>query len=681
MTDVTLLQIERSLMEIDTALTALSTQSGDFTAFNSLREGLERARDSILEAKTSLEENITPRLRSSEQNFRLLADNIPQLAWMADENGEIFWYNQRWFDYTGVSMPEAQGWGWQQVLHLEHIQRVSKKLRRCLETGKVWEDTFPLRRADGEYHWFLSRAVPIRDESGRITCWFGTNTNVSEQRKTEQALRVSEEKYRKFFENLHEMVAIWQVKCDEQDNIVDWVVADANQALLRAFNRQREEMVGRRLSDLYGGEVLDLATARFMQVLETDRPVYTEFDTQNRHLAVALFRMDTDVLATSAVDVTERFQAQAAQRESEERFRHLANSMPQLVWTALADGTVDYYNERCHEYEGISQRVDGEWTWAPVLHPDDMQPTIEAWEHAVETGQIYQIEHRVRMATGDFRWHLSRGVPAKDDQGNILRWYGTATDIHDYKLAEEAVRVYSQQLERSNRDLEEFAFIASHDLQEPLRKIQMFSELLQSEFGVSLGERGTDYLSRMQDAATRMQQMMNSLLNYSRIANKTNMITPVNLNGILENVLIDLEGQIQQKAGKVEAGDLPVIEGDALQMHQLMQNLIGNAVKYCKPDQPPQIRIWSQGIESRDDGPQVQICVQDNGIGFDEKFIERIFQPFQRLHGRSEYEGYGIGLALCRKIAERHRGSVSAHSVPGEGSTFVVTLPYRQTSI
>lgn len=242
------------------------------------------------------------------------------------------------------------------------------------------------------------------------------------------------------------------------------------------------------------------------------------------------------------------------------------------------------------------------------------------------------------------------------------------------------------ELERSNRELQDFAFVASHDLQEPLRKIQAFGDRLRRVQGPKFDDQGRDYLDRMHNAAGRMHTLINDLLTFSRVTTKAQPFQPTNLDRIAKDVLSDLETTIEQAGGTVEIGDLPTIDADHVQMRQLFQNLIANALKFRKEDTAPVVRVGSEIIQkeiSEIDGRKpvdyVQLSFADNGIGFDEKYLDRIFTPFQRLHGRNEYEGTGIGLAVCRKIVERHGGTLTAESTPGDGSCFVATLPLTQT--
>ena len=254
-----------------------------------------------------------------------------------------------------------------------------------------------------------------------------------------------------------------------------------------------------------------------------------------------------------------------------------------------------------------------------------------------------------------------------------------------YGLVQE-LRKAKEDLERSNRELEAFATVASHDLQEPLRKVRSFGDLLNSGYGDMLPGRGQDYLQRMLNATERMQILLNDLLTLSRVTGKAGNVVPVDLAVVAAGVVEDLESIIEQRGGRVNVAELPTIDADPTQMRQLLQNLISNALKFHKKDQPPLVNIRSENLDSRENGrggnsteqSLVRLLVEDNGIGFDEKYHDRIFTLFQRLHGRGEFDGTGIGLALCRRIVERHGGTITAESALGRGSTFMVTLPLRQ---
>ncbi len=255
-------------------------------------------------------------------------------------------------------------------------------------------------------------------------------------------------------------------------------------------------------------------------------------------------------------------------------------------------------------------------------------------------------------------------------------------EVAERQRAEQALERTNTALLQSNRELQEFAYVASHDLREPLRKISSFADLLRQESSDRLDESGKRYLDRMQDAAIRMSGLISDLLSFSRIATQGQPFTPIDLNDVVAEVLSDLEVHIRDVKGTVEVGPLPTIEADATQMRQLFQNLIGNALKFHRKDVPPIVHVRA-GDETGDgagdgtDDGAYRLTVRDNGIGFEEKYLDRIFMPFQRLHGHNTYPGTGIGLAICRRIVERHHGDLTARSRPGEGTTFVVTLPVR----
>jgi PAS domain S-box-containing protein len=265
--------------------------------------------------------------------------------------------------------------------------------------------------------------------------------------------------------------------------------------------------------------------------------------------------------------------------------------------------------------------------------------------------------------------------------------FAAARDITDRKRVEEQLKVYADKLERSNRELQDFAQVASHDLQEPLRKILSFGNRLKTKAGDSLDKECVDCLQRMTSAAARMQTLVRDLMEFSRVESKGQPFVITDLSAIALEVSADLETRVEQAGGRIEIEALPTIDADPMQMRQLLQNLIGNSLKYYRPGIPPVVRVYSHNLDGgregsvSDGGQHRQFCelsVTDNGIGFDEKYLDRIFTVFQRLHNKSEYEGTGIGLAICRKIVDRHGGTITARSIQGEGSTFIVTLPVGQ---
>ncbi len=303
-------------------------------------------------------------------------------------------------------------------------------------------------------------------------------------------------------------------------------------------------------------------------------------------------------------------------------------------------------------------------------HPPEFY--VEIWK-AISSGQYWEGEIQNRAKDGTYYWVNTSIVPLLNDKNEPYQYVSIRYEITQRKLAEENLIIYAQRLEASNRELQDFASIAAHDLQEPLRKIEAFSDRLKTKYREALPEEGRDYLDRMMSAARRMRTLIDDLLTYSRVTTKTLPFSKVDLAQITREVLSDLEIRVEQSKARVNVGELPVIDADPSQMRQLFQNVIANALKFHKKDQPPEVKISAVVI-----GNDCVISIEDLGIGFDEKYLDRIFTIFQRLHGRQEYEGTGVGLAVVRRIVERHSGKIRAKSAPNQGTTFIVTLPVTQ---
>ncbi|MCC6168559.1 MAG: hypothetical protein IT329_15160 [Caldilineaceae bacterium] len=299
--------------------------------------------------------------------------------------------------------------------------------------------------------------------------------------------------------------------------------------------------------------------------------------------------------------------------------------------------------------------------------------------YAQETATPFELELRINRAEGEPLQLNVLGNAIADSTGRATRLWGTGQDITERYRTEEQLRTAALRLEASNRELQDFAYIASHDLQEPLRKIIAFGDRLAMKYGDRLDDTGHDYLQRVQHAARRMQTLIEDLLTLSRVTTRGQPFVDVSLQEVVQGVAADLETLLEETQGQLEVGQLPVVEADPLQMRQLFQNLIGNALKFHQPGVQPRVSIWAEDDACDGSANRWKIVVADNGIGFDMKYAERIFQPFQRLHGRSsDYAGTGMGLAICRKIVERHRGSIEAASEPGRGAMFSICLPQRQ---
>lgn len=439
------------------------------------------------------------------------------------------------------------------------------------------------------------------------------------------------------------------------------------------------------------------------------REDYAEMEIRLRHFktqapiwmnyAVFTVRNDADEIvsvATISRNIDERKKVQKALRLSLERFHLLADSMPQFVWTGDEQGNLDYFNQSVYAYSGLSPEQVAQDGWLQIVHPDDRVENVEKWLEAVASGEVFFMEHRFRRYDGEYRWQLSRALAQKDRDGKVQMWVGTSTDIHEQKTfvqdlenqvyaRTQDLRDANEELERMNRELTAFAYTSSHDLQAPLRKIQAFGSRLIDKEGAKLSVQGQEYLRRMQNATQQMQTLIEDLLSYSRTGTTEKNLENTNLQALLQEVTNELEQVIYEKQAVIDLGPLPTLRVTPFQFRQLFSNLLGNALKFARKDQPPHIQIRAvQQAGSDISHPAAQaghmyhhLTVADNGIGFDPMYSARIFEVFQRLHGRHDYSGTGIGLAICKKIVESHHGFITATSVPGEGATFHIYLPER----
>ncbi|HLP51343.1 MAG TPA: PAS domain-containing protein [Chitinophagales bacterium] len=399
-------------------------------------------------------------------------------------------------------------------------------------------------------------------------------------------------------------------------------------------------------------------------------------------------------IMASSRDITESLRREQELTESEKKFRLLADSMPQHIWTADALGNLNYYNQSVYDYSGLTPDELERGGWLQIVHPDDRDANVREWMFAVATGNDFLFEHRFLKHTGEYRWQLSRAIPQRDDEGKIQMWVGTSTDIQNQKsftkdlerLVRERTKELAEnniELEKMNAELQSFAYISSHDLQEPLRKIQTFSSRLHQKEYAALSESGRDQLKRMQVAAERMQALINDLLAYSRTTTAERKFEKISLDKVIDEVKEDLKEEIKEKGAMIETIDICDVTIIPFQFRQLIQNLVSNALKFAQTDRPPHIKIQcatGRGTQLphaglRADKEYCHITISDNGIGFEPQYNEKIFGLFQRLHGRSEYNGTGIGLAIVKKIVENHKGIVVAKGQPGKGATFEIFIP------
>ncbi len=513
-------------------------------------------------------------LKKSRSQFIAMADNIPNLAWMAKADGYIYWYNKKWYDYTGTTSEQMEGWGWQSVHDKNELPHVMARWQASIATGNPFEMVFPLKGADGKFRQFLTRVLPVKNEDGQIQEWFGTNTDVTEQ--VEAAKKIN------------------------------------------AFAVELERKVEERTKEL---------------------------------------------------------------KQSEEKFNNLFQfaplglslaSIPESKFVNVNENYAKLFGYTLSELDGKSNLELG------IIDAETRQRLIGI---LTENGNLENIEMLLTAKSGAKIPVLSSSrIVSIGEQKYFL---SSIIDITERKTAEIAMAKKNSDLEKMNKELQSFAYISSHDLQEPLRKIQTFADRIIENADNKLTEQGKEQFTRMQVAANRMQSLIADLLTYSRTNTEERKFEVKNLNQILDQLKDDLKEEIEYKKANIISNDLGEAKIIPFQFLQLLQNLVSNSLKFAKHGIPPKIVIErSLKIFTQKDKanllPHINylcLTISDNGIGFEPEYKEKIFEVFQRLHGAQNYKGTGIGLAIVKKIVENHLGFIDASGETGKGATFEIYIP------
>lgn len=629
-------------------------------------------------------------LRESEARFRRTVDETAVPTLLHADDDSVLLVNKAFTEITGYAhadVPTISDWT-RRAYGARH-DTVKEYIDTLYAAGtRVDNGEWEVCTADGGKRVWHFYATPVgRDAAGRRLV-VSNAIDVTDAKRSERQLRESEAFRRSVFENSPDCVKIMDL---------DGRVMEVNQSGCRLMEvdepaalcavswaelwpAANRETIREAVAAARGG-----GTGRFQGFCPTAKGTPRYWDVS----VAAIPDADGHPYRLIGVsrDVTEQRRAEDTIRANERRFRMLAEAVPQMVWTADLSGAITFYNKTWDEYTGLplDAKDPGEWGGA-ALHPDDAPEFRAAWTRAV-AGGAGGFTHELRLrraADGQYRWMLAVAVPLTDATGAPTEWVGTLTDIDDQKRQNELltrlVRARTTELQRSNDDLEKFAYVASHDLQEPLRKIQAFGDRLVTKHRDRLPDSGKEYVDRMLAAAGRMRRLIDDLLTFSRVTTQQRPPVPTDLTRLVAEVVSDLDLRIAQVNGTVRVGPLPTAEVDPSQMSQLFQNLIANAVKFHRPGVPPVVTVTGELVPPADPdaGASVRVTVRDNGIGFEDKYRDRIFEVFQRLHGRENYEGTGVGLAICRKIAERHGGTLTAEGRPGDGATFVLQFPARR---
>jgi PAS domain S-box-containing protein len=548
---------------------------------------------------------------------------------------------------------------------------------------------------------------PFYEEDGNISGIIVLAHDVTQQVKARKKIEESENKFRQLI--LKAPTGIVILKGEEL------IVEMANDVYANIVGKTTGELTGKSLMEVLPQLKDSSVKKSLLKVLSTgavhshtELPVPMEIDgIAGLHYYNSVYQPlyeNNEITGVIAIvnEVTEQYINRKIKEKNDEDLRMILESIPHIALRAEPDGHITYYNKNFYEYSGLTFEEVTENNWDSLIHPDMVKEVSDAWRNAIENGEDYERAFMVKRASDQtYRWHLSRTIALRNENGEITQWVGTLTDIHDQKIFSQKLEAMvnertimlnqsntlleqkNLELEESNKELESFNYIASHDLQEPLRKIRTFINMITDKGKDSPSFDG--YLAKIDSSANRMSQLINAVLAYSRLSSNEDQFQIVNLNDSLHQVLADFELAIMEKRVRVEYDTLPLLNCIPTQINQLFSNLFSNAVKYSTENPVVQIRyeeVTGNDIENfkgEDKGQRfAQISFIDNGIGFDEQYSQQIFKLFQRLHGKSEYTGTGIGLSICKKITDKHSGYIKAKSSPGKGATFIVQLPFNQ---
>jgi PAS domain S-box-containing protein len=533
-------------------------------------------------------------------------------------------------------------------IHPSDRDRVATEIQSAIQSKSLYESEYRTFDSHGDVKWVIARGHVELDDAGRVSSFPGVIVDITDRKTAENNLKFLTAASTQFAASRDKEVTLSTIAKMVVPDIADWCTIDLfdGETIQRVVTVHKDPEKVKWAQELYDKQgaphiddptgvatVLRTGEVEYYPEISDELLVAAAKDEEELALmrsvgfnSVIIVPMKLDgkqIGAISLISTESRLHYKATDVEMA---KGLANR------AALAVYNANLFQSAQHE---IKERKS-------------LQKKLEASNSLLES----RVEERTRQL-----------VDTND---------GLEKEIKRSQRIERELQIYSKNLARSNQELQDFAYVASHDLQEPLRKIQAFGDLLESEYKEGLGD-GAEYLNRMRSAASRMSILIQDLLAFSRVSTKPQDIKQVDLNVVVEEVVSDLETSISEKSGKVTIGKLPAVWADSTHMRQLFQNLIGNALKFHRPGVPPEVTVDVQPHAKND--TCYEIHVKDNGIGFDEKYLDRIFSVFQRLHGKDAYDGTGIGLAVCRKIVERYGGKIDAKSQPGSGSMFIIKLP------
>jgi PAS domain S-box-containing protein len=651
-------------------------------------------------------------IKSNEKRFRELIESLPQLFWTCRVDGPCDYLSKQWVDYTGIPEEEQLGYRWLEQLHPEDRDKTVSDWMEKVKTGESFDIEFRIRRNDGVYHWFKTRAVPMHDADGKIIKWFGSNTDFHEIKKAEEQLRnFNKDLEQKVDERTKELQRS-KILLDETGRLAKvggWEIdLKANTLYWSETTYKIHEIEPDFVPNLetainfYAPEAIPVISGCVERAMKNGESFDEELELitakKNRIWVRAVgkaYREKGKIVKIGGMfqDINERKLAEIESLRKSEQLQSLSNELENIIDSI--PGLVFYKDTKnryirvnkyiCDAHKMSKKQLEG-------LSLNDLYPRGQAqayYEDDLQVIRSRQSKINIDEPWGD-RWVSTSKIPYLNETGEVIGVIGVSMDVTERKLAEEELKKHRDHLEelvnertmeldnaiiglkRSNQELEQFAYVASHDLQEPLRMVSSYTQLLERRYKDQLDQDARDFIFFAVDGANRMQHLINDLLDYSRVTTRGKPFAKLDLSTVLGHAIANLQKKVQETGALIVNDDLPFVYGDEVQLVRVFQNLLDNAMKFRGTD-PPRINVSAKTLDEK-----IQISITDNGIGIDKIYSDRVFTIFQRLHTKVEYPGTGIGLAICKRTIERHGGKIWFESEPGKGTTFYFTLNFKK---
>ncbi|OKH37868.1 hypothetical protein NIES2119_12015 [[Phormidium ambiguum] IAM M-71] len=627
-------------------------------------------------AKERLEKNFQ-KTSQSEERFRLAVSN-PSIA-LFHQNLDLRYqwiFNPQAFNLSEDILGKSDA----DLFPPTEAEALTSSKQQVIQSEKSIRQEISLTTNGGQ-KWYDLLIEPLK-QGKQIIGVSCAAFDITERKQAEMALQESRELFESFMQYSPTTAFI-------KDKSGRYLYV--NSFIENTFKRSRHEWLGKTDFDLFPSEAAqqwrknDLLVLIEGKTLQVEEIVPLE-DGEHYFLSFKFLLQNStgeQLIAGMSLDISEQKRAEAALRESEARFRHLADTAPVLIWMSDTTKLCNYFNKSWLDFTGRTIEQELGNGWSDRVHPDDFQRCLDTYTTSFDARQEFKMEYRLRRFDGEYRWIFDHGIPRYTPDGDFLGYIGSCIDIHDRKQAEEQIRQLNEELEyrvkqrteqlqATNKELEAFSYSVSHDLRAPLRHINGFVDLLQKRIGTSpaLDKTSHHYLKTISDTTKEAGKLVDDLLSFSRMGRTEMRLTTIDLNQLWQEVWRDMQQDIEGRNIEWQIDSLPIVQADPTMLRLVLRNLVENAVKYTRPRTQANIQINSTSTEH-----ETIICVRDNGVGFDMQYVNKLFGVFQRLHTNEQFEGTGIGLANVQRIIHRHGGQVWAEAELDRGAAFYFSLP------